>query len=61
LPKFDPFKKKHNKKKWIVFQITCFLISTSPYKSHMSIYCFRSFQDSKKKRSKSSFYIYFSL
>ena len=32
------------KKKGVVFQITCSLC-----KSHMSIYCFRSFQDSKKK------------
>ena len=36
--------KTKNKKKWVVFQITCSLC-----KSHMSIYCFRSFQDSKKK------------
>ena len=28
------------KKKWVVFQITCSLC-----KSHMSIYCFQSFQD----------------
>jgi hypothetical protein len=48
--------------------MTCFLISTSLCKSHMSISCFWSFQDSKKKnkgknflkkkRSKSSFCIY---
>jgi len=38
------------KKKWVVFQMTCFLISTSPCKSHMSIYCFQNFQDSKKAK-----------
>jgi hypothetical protein len=43
-------KNKTKKKKWFVFQMTCFLISTSPCKSHMSIYYFRSFQDSNKKQ-----------
>ena len=33
------------KKKWVVFQMTC-----SPCKSHMSIYCFQSFQDSQKSK-----------
>jgi len=47
-------KNKKTKKKWVVFQMTCFLISTSPCKTHMSIYYFQSFQGSKKKKSKSS-------
>ena len=29
----------------VIFQMTCFLISTFPCKSHISIYCFQSFQD----------------
>jgi hypothetical protein len=46
-----PIQKKTNKQKkggWIVFQMTCFLISTSLCKGRVSIYCFQSFQ--KKKR-----------
>jgi hypothetical protein len=43
--------KKHKQKKgWIVFQMTCFLISTSLCKGRVSIYCFQSFQNKKKKR-----------
>jgi len=39
---FDPFKKKQQKKKrWVVFQMTCFLISTSLCKGCVSIYCFQ--------------------
>jgi hypothetical protein len=39
-------KQKKNKKNFLViFQMTCFLISTFPCKSHISIYCFQSFQD----------------
>jgi len=41
-------KKKQKKGGWIVFQMTCFLISTSLCKGRVSIYCFQSFQ--KKKR-----------
>jgi len=29
------------KKKWVVFQMICFLISTSLYKGSVSIYCFQ--------------------
>jgi hypothetical protein len=47
---FDPFKKTIKQKKWVIVRVTCFLISTSLCKSHMSIYCFGSFQDSKKKK-----------
>jgi len=38
---FDPFQITKKKWKWDVFQMTCSLC-----KSHMSIYCFWSFQDS---------------
>jgi len=57
-------KKTKNKKRWVVFQMTCFLISTSLGKSLVSICCFQSFQDkkkTKKTKSKGSFCIYFSL
>jgi len=50
LKKKQKQKQNKTKKKWFVFQMTCFLISTSPCKSHMSIYYFRSFQDSNKKQ-----------
>ena len=46
--------KTKNKKKWVVFQITCSLC-----KSHMSIYCFRSFQDSKKKKEFFPYLLFF--
>jgi len=45
------YKKKHQKKqqqkkkKRVVFQMTCFLISTSLCKDCVSIYCFQGFQD----------------
>jgi len=50
-------KKKHKKqqqqkKKWVIFQMTCFLISTSLCKSHMSISCFQSFFFKKKQKKK---------
>jgi hypothetical protein len=37
--------------------MTCFLISTSLCKSHMSISSFRSFQDSKKNKAQ-KFFLY---
>jgi hypothetical protein len=42
--------KKKYKNKWVVFQMTCFLISTFLCKVRVSIYCFQSFQDLKKKK-----------
>jgi len=42
-------KKKQKKGRWIVFQMTCFLISTSLCKGRVSIYCFQSFQKKKKE------------
>jgi hypothetical protein len=47
--------KKIYKNKWVVFQMTCFLISTSLCKVRVSIYCFQSFQDLKKKKK---FFLY---
>jgi hypothetical protein len=38
-------KKTTAKKKRVVFQMTCFLISTSLCKGCVSIYCFQGFQD----------------
>jgi len=43
-------KKQNKKKKWVVFQMTCFLISTS--KGHVLIYYFQSFQEKKNKTKK---------
>jgi len=43
---------KKKQKKWVAFQMTYFLISTSFCKGRMSIYYFQSFQDSKKKKAK---------
>jgi len=53
-------KTKKNKKRWVVFQMTCFLISTSLGKSLVSICCFQSFQDKKKtkKNKKQRFFLY---
>jgi hypothetical protein len=42
-------KNKQKKGGWIVFQMTCFLISTSLCKGRVSIYCFQSFQKKKEK------------
>jgi hypothetical protein len=48
-----PIKKNSKKqKKWVVFQMTCFLISTSLCKGCMSIYCFQGFQEKKNKKEK---------
>jgi hypothetical protein len=48
---------KKKKKKWVVFQMTCFLISTSLCKGCVSIYCFQGFQGWKKKK-KQRFFLY---